>query len=305
MACYLCSHRHSVLYVSDHRCWADKIFRRFTSCRTDYNKIANRGKLGKSGQGQYKNLTALQRWKYERYSFLAPFYKQGQKTLQHNKSGAVLGGIQASSDGSSDEGPEDDNESTQSGVTRKEPRQLFQSSLTSPPGIRKTMKRTREKDQKVSPDEKSAHYGELVTVMKQSASHLTRASSADTRDPERDSFFAWLTDFTLRMPRNNWRQFQMRTVSLAMEFTPTESPQPNPARSRVQVEHQHPQYPQYPPPRPIGPGGSTFIDLSQSHPSQQYPGAPMVSALLNKYSCRTQVQTYAVRSLDRPLCSHC
>ena len=305
MACYLCSHRDSVLYVSDHRGWADKIFRRFTSCRTDYNKIANRGKLGKSGQGQYKNLTALQRWKYERYSFLAPFYKQGQKTLQHNKSGAVLGGIQATSDGSSDEGPEDDNESTQSDVTRKEPRQLFQSSLTSPPGMRKTMKRTREKDQKVSPDEKSAHYGELVTVMKQSASHLTRTSAADTRDPERDSFFAWLTDFTLRMPRNNWRQFQMRTVSLAMEFTPAESPQPNTARSRLEPEQQQ-QHSLHPPPRPIGPAGTTFIDLSQAQPSQQYQGAPqipnqMVSALLS-YCCRTQIRTFVVGSLARTFC---
>ena len=81
----LCSHRNSVFYVSDHKAWADKIYRRFQSCHTDYKKIANRGKLGKSGQVQSKNLTALEKWKHERYSFLAPFYKQGQKTLKQSK----------------------------------------------------------------------------------------------------------------------------------------------------------------------------------------------------------------------------
>ena len=167
------------------------------------------------------------------------------------------------------------------------------------------MKRTREKDEKVSPDEKSGHYGELVTVMKQSASHLYRGSSSDTRDPERDSFFTWLTDFTLRMPRNNWRQFQMRTVSLAMEFTPAESPQPNTARSRLEPEQQQ-QYPLYPPPRPIGPAGTTFVDLSQAQPSQQYQGAPNIPnqmvSVLRSYCCWTQIRTFVVGSLARTFC---
>ena len=110
----------SCFYVSDHKAWADKINRRFQSCRTDYNKIAKRGKLGKSGQGQYKNLTALQKWKYQRYSFLAPFYKQGQKPLGQSKTSAVLGGLPPSTDNESDEGPDDGNDSSSSN-TRKEP----------------------------------------------------------------------------------------------------------------------------------------------------------------------------------------
>ena len=180
----------------------------------------------------------------------------------------MLGGLPPSADGESEEGPDDSNDSSSSN-TRKEPRELFHSSLTSPPGIWKTVKRTRDKDEKVSPDEKSGHYGELVTVMKESASHLVRGSS-DTRDLERDSFFTWLNDFTLRMPRNNWRTFQMRTVALAMEFTPAESPQPNTARSRMELEqHQQQPHSMYPPPRPIGPAGTTFVDLSQAQPSQQ------------------------------------
>ena len=280
--CVLCSHRNSVFYVSDHKAGADKINKRFQSCWTDYNKIANRGKLGKSGQGQYKNLTALQRWKYEGYSFLAPFYKQGQKTLKQSKTSAVLSGIPPSTDGASEEGPDDGNNSSSS-HTRKEPKELFSSLLTSPPGIRRTKKRTRDKDEKVSPDEKSGHYVELMTVMKESASHLVRGSSG-TCDREWDSFFTWLNDFTLRMPRTNWQQFQQRTVALAMEFTPTESPQTNTVRSRIEQEQQQ-QHAMYPPPRPVGPAGTTFMDLSQAQPSQQYQGAPnipnqMVSALL-------------------------
>ena len=95
------------------------------------------------------------------------------------------------------------------------------------------MKRTRSKDEKVSPDEKSRNYGELVTVMKESASHFVHGS-ADRRDLERDSFFTWLNDFTSKLPRHSWRTFQMKTVALAMEITPAESPQPNTARSRIE-----------------------------------------------------------------------
>ena len=218
------SHRNSVFYVSDHKAWADKIYRRFQSCHTDYKKIANRGKLGKSGQVQSKNLTALEKWKLERYSFLAPFYKQGQKTLKQSKTNAVLSGLPPSTDGELDEAPDDSNDSSSSN-TRKEHPEPFSSSLTSPPAIRRTKKRTRDKDENTSPDQKAAHYRELMTVMKESASHLVRSSG--NRDRERDSFFTWLNDFTLRMPRTNWRQFQQRTVALAMEFTPAESPQTN------------------------------------------------------------------------------
>ena len=57
-------------YVSDHKACADKIFRRFQSCRTDYNKISNRGKFGKSGQGQFKGLNSSA--KMETWTLLLP-----------------------------------------------------------------------------------------------------------------------------------------------------------------------------------------------------------------------------------------
>ena len=220
-----------------------------------------RGKLGKSGQGQSKKLTALQKWKHERYSFLAPFYKRGQKALKQSKTNVVLGGLPPSTDGESEEAPDapDDGKDSSSSNTRKELPEPFSASLTSPPAIWRTKKRTRDKDEKASPDQKAAHYSDLMTVMKESTSHLVRSSSA-THDREQDSFFTWLNDFTLRMPRTNWRQFQQRTVALAMEFTPAESPQANTARPRVEPEQQQ-QHTVYPPPRPVGPVGTTFIDL--------------------------------------------
>ena len=93
-----CSERKSLLYVSDQKAWVDKIYRRFQSCCTDYNKISNRGKFGKSGQAQYKGLTALLKWKNECYSFLQPYYKQRQKILKESKTSSVLGGAAASTD---------------------------------------------------------------------------------------------------------------------------------------------------------------------------------------------------------------
>ena len=191
--------------------------------------------------------------------------KQGQKTLKQSKTNAVLGGLPPSTDSESDEAPDDGNDSSSSN-TRKEQPEPFSSSLTSPPAIRRTKKRTRDKDEKESPDQKAAHYGELMAVMKESASHLVQSSGM--RDRERDSFFMWLNDFTLRMPRTNRRQFQQRTVALAMKFTPAESPQANTARPRIEQEQQR-QPTMYPPPRPVGPAGTPFIDLSQAQLSQQ------------------------------------
>ena len=166
-------------------------------------------------------------------------------SLLHSKTNAVLGGLPPSTDGESEEAPDDGNNSSSSN-TRKELPEPFSESLTSPPAIRRTKKRTRDKDEKASQDQKAAHCGDLMTVMKESASHLVRSSSA-TSDREQDSFFTWLNDFTLRMPRTNWRQFQQRTVALAMEFTPAESPQANTARPRIEPEQQQ-QHTMYPPP---------------------------------------------------------
>ena len=74
-------------YVSDHKAWADKIYRRFQSCRIDYNKISNRGKFGKSGQGQFKGLTALQKWKHNDTPSLLP---STSKVRRHSSSPELM-----------------------------------------------------------------------------------------------------------------------------------------------------------------------------------------------------------------------
>ena len=205
----------------------DKIYRRFTNLRSDYYKIAQ-GKQGKkSGQ-----LTALQKRKLEHLSYLKPYYKQGQKAGKESQGTGVLGGpVQTSMDHESDEEPaEDRGHESSSSTTRKETPEKFPV-LTSPSPMRKTTeKRTRDTDK-----EKTSHFNELMSVMKELASHLVsqQAKSANIQDRERESFIAWLHDFTSRMPRRNWREFQQRTVFLAMEFTPADSPQRNAPRPRI------------------------------------------------------------------------
>ena len=137
--------------------WADKIFKRFAHLRTDYNKIANRGKVGKSGSGKQKGITALQKWKPERYSFLQHYYKQGHKAAKESQDTGVLGGAAASSDHESDEDLDEEraHESSSSMCTaaRKGTPEHF-GSLTSPPPIHRSKKRTRYKDK----EEKESHF---------------------------------------------------------------------------------------------------------------------------------------------------
>ena len=72
--------------------------------------------------------------------------------------------------------------------TRKEQPEPFSASLTSPPAIQRTKKQTRDKDEKVSLDQKAAHYGELMTVMKGKQATLYGHHVDGNGDRERDSF---------------------------------------------------------------------------------------------------------------------
>ena len=113
----------------------------------------------------------------------------------------MIGGpVLTSTDHESDEEPaEDRGHESSSSATRKETPEKY-SILTSPPPMRKTTKkRTRDTDK----EEKISHFDELMSVMKESTSHLVsqRAKSANIQDRDRESFFAWLHDFTSRMPR--------------------------------------------------------------------------------------------------------
>ena len=108
--------------------------------------------------------------------------------------------------------------------------------------------------------------------MKDSANHLVARSQTvahDPREQERVSFFQWMLEFTSRMPRQNWREFQKQAFNSACAFTSTDSPQGNPSRPRIsqgsstsssQADHGQ-QYPVNPPARPAAPASGGFVEL--------------------------------------------
>ena len=141
--------------------------------------------------------------------------------------------------------------------------------LSSPLPLRKPKKR-RETEK----EEKSNIFNKIMEVMKESASHLvSRARTLNERDRERDSFFQLLNKFTSRMPRQNWRNFQMQSIQLAMTFTPADSPQANPPRPRISQgpsASSHAQHPMDPSPRPPPTASGGYMEMLQSQP--QYGG---------------------------------
>ena len=119
--------------------------------------------------------------------------------------------------------------------------------------------------------------------MKDSAHHLVARSQTlahDSLHQERVSFFQWMLEFTSRMPRHNWRDFQKQAFSLAFAYTPSDSPQGPQARPRIsqeastsssQADHTQPhgqQYPMHPPARPAPPTGGGFLELLHSQPTE-------------------------------------
>ena len=174
--------------------------------RTDYQKLEHRKKAGP--------LTARQLWKLKHLSYLKPFYKQCHKSVQG--SGAVGGAAITSTD--DDQEPEHDDRGHESSSSSRKETPTKIPVLSSPLPLCKPKKR-RETEK----EEKSSSFNEIMEVMKESASHLvTCARTVNERDRERESFFQWLNEFTSRMP---WRNFQMQSIQLVMQFMPADSPQ--------------------------------------------------------------------------------
>ena len=100
-----------------------------------------------------------------------------------------------------------------------------------------------------------------------------------TLHQERVSFFQSMLEFTSRMPRHNWRDFQKQAFSLAFAYTASGSPQGPQARPWIsqeastssQADHAQPhgqQYPMHPPARPAPPTGGGFLELLHSQPNE-------------------------------------
>ena len=232
--------------------------------RSDYMKIEHGKQVKKSG------LTALQKWKLEHLSYLKPYYKQGRVP---QASGSQDGTTHTSTDQESDEAMSYRGRDSSSSATprKKTPEKLPSTSSSSPVG-KALKKRIRDAE------EKTSHLNELMSVMKESASQLVQSRPTNIQERERESFFTWLNDFTSRMPRRNWRDFQQRTVALAMEFTPTDSPQANPPRQRIQqgAYTSQVQHAMDPPPRPTT-GPTPSVDVLHSQQYGPVPSSQMVS----------------------------
>ena len=107
-------------------------------------------------------------------------------------------------------------------------------------------------------------------------------------EQERVSFFQWMLEFTSRMPRQNWREFQKQAFTMACAFTPTDSPQGHQSRPRLSQEastsssqaHHGQQYPMNPPARPPAPGAGGFLELLQTQTNEMVSNFFLVILLM-------------------------
>ena len=239
--------------------------------RTDYQKLEHQ-------RDKSQPLIARQQWKLTDLSYLKPFYKQGHKSVRG--SGAVGGASRTSteheSDDDSDHDPEpDDRGHESSSSSRKEtPRKI---PVVNYPMAARRPKKRREERTESDKEETSSKLNEIVDVMKESASHLvdrSRTVVQDSREQERVSFFQWMLEFTSRMPRQNWREFEKQAFNLAMAFTPADSPQANPSTPRISqgssasLHAHHAQHPMDPPARPLPAPSGGYLEMLQSQPIQ-------------------------------------
>ena len=91
-----------------------------------------------------------------------------------------------------------------------------------PTPTRRCKKRRDEKTDSEK-DETASKLNKIVDVMKNSAHHLVARSQTlahDSLHQERVSFFQWMLEFTSRMPRHNWRDFQKTSLQLGIRLHP-------------------------------------------------------------------------------------
>ena len=230
--------------------------------RTDYQKLEHQ-------RDPSQPLTACQQWKLTDLSYLKTFYKQGHRSAR----GATS---RTSMEHSSDEEADDHGHESSSSSRRETPTKIPVPNLPTP--ARRPKKRRQDRTDSYK-DETSSKLNKIVGVMKDSTNHLVARSQTlahDPREQARVSFFQWMLEFTSRMPRQNWWEFQKQAFTLACAYTPTDSPQGHPSRPRIsqgsstsssQADHGL-QYPMNPPARPAAPAAGGFVELLQSQSTE-------------------------------------
>ena len=268
-------------YVSEPEAWADKIFKRFVNLRTDYQKLQHH-------RNPSHPLTACQQWKLTDLSYLKTFYKQGYKASRRGTS-------RTSTEHSSDEEADDRGHESSASSRRETPTKIPVPHVPTPTS---RCKKRRDEKTDSEKDETASKLSEIVGVMKDSAHHLVARSqnlSHDALHQERVSFFQWMLEFTSRMPRNNWREFQKQAFTLAFAYTPADSPQapqarpwiaPEASTSSSQADHaqlQGQQYPMHPPARPAPPTGGGFLEMLQAQPTEMVSNCLLCSLLYGHF----------------------
>ena len=130
---------------ADTKEWVTRIEKRFKNIRTDYHKLI-REKVAKSGSAQHKSMTALQRWKLDKYAFLAQYHTQKPGT--QCKASSLVGSTvseHSASELSTDEAAERHVPTSSAASSAKRTPEDC-SSLTSPPPVVRRGKRTRDKE---------------------------------------------------------------------------------------------------------------------------------------------------------------
>ena len=97
-----------------------------------------------------------------------------------------------------------------------------------------TKKRNKEKEPS------STFRDEMVFLVKESTSQLMLWTQPGTAERDRDSFCECLHEFTCKMPTAKWREFQWKTIPLALENTPADFPQQQHSRCLESSSNQSP-----------------------------------------------------------------
>ena len=242
--------------------------------RTDYQKLEHQ-------RDPSHPLTACQQWKLTDLCYLKTFYKQGYKSVR----GATS---RTSTEHSSDEEADDRGHESSSSSRRETPTKI---PVPNPPTPARRPKKRRDDRTDSEQETTSTKLNEIVGVMKDSANHLVARSQTlvhDPREQERVSFFQWMLEFTSRMPRQNWREFQKQAFTMACAYTPTDYPLGHQSRPRISQEastsssqaHHGQQYPMNPPARPPPPGAGGFLELLQSQTNEMVSNFFLVILLM-------------------------
>ena len=220
-------------------------------------------------------------WKLSEMSYLKSFYRQRAKSGRRG----------SRSSRSSRNSDEDDGGHESSASSRQETPTKSRPEVPHPLLDQPSRRPRRLTDDSTSSEGPSGKLGQIVEVMRDSASNLvcrSKSSSLDNQEQERLSFYQWMFESTRKIPTERWRQYQAQVFNLAMSFS-SESAQGNPSTAQASQGSStsslpvHPQY-QRNPPATHPPPASAGVDRLHPHPTEMVSKLSLVflSMLLTK-----------------------